>query len=275
MTISARNLGMEVVRTSAGEELVRCPFHIDNSPSAWFNPAKGLFYCAVCSIGLNLVQLKERLALDIELDASIIPENLPDFDLMTETPLLPRGEFIWNDYFGKRGLNFLISSYYGLEWREDAPTAAVLPITNLQGEVIGVMHRYIDPKAAGTRYKIFGETTPVWPMSVLRFLHEGQEVIITEGAWSAMKISKWYAEQGILNQPLALLGAKANQRIVDVLRPFKPIFLYDNDKAGRNACRKMRSLFPLASSYTLSTSPDDRSASEIGSMVDSINRRVK
>lgn len=272
MGISAKQLGLEVLGTSAGEELVKCPFHSDRSPSAWYSPKKELFYCSVCGFGMNLQQLSEKLNIDLELD-DLGTRELPDFDLLTETPYIPRGGCIYVDYFEQRGISELTAHYYALEWREEEP-AAVITYRNLQGNVIGSMLRYTDPAKAGTRYRIFGDTTPIWPMETLNFKKADEEIIVVEGAWSAMKISQYYAEQGIFNVPVALLGAKANQSIVDCLKPFKPIFLYDGDQAGKNACLKMKKLSPTVPAFVLKTSPDDMEMDEIGSLMERIRERV-
>lgn len=273
MTISAKQLGMTVTRTSAGEELVLCPFHSDSNASAWWNPKKELFYCAVCG-GFNLEQVAKRMHLENLENIQDAPIQLQDYDLLVTDGYIPKGEMTYAEYFRTRGVSEPIIYLYGLEWREDEP-AAVLPRNNIRGERIGSVLRYIDSAKYGSRYKVFGETTPLWPMEVISFLHKDQVVVVTEGAFSAMRLATHLAEAGIFEMPLALLGAKANQSIVDVLRPFRPVFLYDGDEAGRRACRKMRSLFPLALSFTLSTSPDDQDEAQLASMIDNLNERIK
>jgi hypothetical protein len=272
-----RDLGVEVVRTSGGEEIVRCPFHTDSSPSAWFSPKKKLFWCAVCNLGLNLVQLRDRLAPDLDLDGlheSLDPITLPDFDLTNEPVVLEMGEELYHDYFKRRGVSADTVNTYGLLWKEETPSAAVLPIRNMRWQTIGVMHRYLDPKLTGTRYKIQGETTPIWPMQWLLGLEDGHRVMVTEGVWSAMRLSSFMFEGGISNAIIfSLMGAKANQEIVDTLRPFRPVFLYDGDTAGVNACKKMRHLAPTWQSYTLNKAPDDCTDIELLRMLERLAER--
>lgn len=274
MTISAKQLGLTVTGTSAGEELILCPFHHDKNASAWWNPKKELFYCAVCG-GFNLQQMAKKMHLSVEMyELQDAPIELQDYDLLVTENYIPRGERIYAEYYRNRGISESIIYLYDMEWRKDEP-AAVLPRKDLHGERTGSVLRYIEPAKFGSRYKVFGETTPLWPMNTLRFLHKDQVVLVTEGAFSAMRLATYYSEQGVFEMPLALLGAKANEDIVDIMRPFRPVFLYDGDEAGRRACRKMRSLFPLALSFTLSTSPDDQDEAQLASMIDNLNERIK
>jgi hypothetical protein len=271
---SARDLGLVVKGMSAGEELVLCPFHDDSKPSAWFNPRKELFWCAVCNVGMNAHELAYRLGVEYEGDRH--PFDVPeDYDLVSEEERFDLGHNIYHDYFRERKVHELTVSHYGVRWLEEPYQAAVLPITNVLGAVQGVQYRYIHPEKSGTRYKTYGEVAPVWPMPILSRLEEGQLVVVTEGAWSAMRLSSWSMKLGRpMVRAVALLGAKANRPIVDALRPFTPVYLYDGDRAGKTACRKMRILSPTSHCWTVSTSPDDMDDEQIEVLVEKIRERV-
>jgi DNA primase len=268
--ISARLFGLEVTGTSAGEELVRCPFHSDGSASAWFNPKKGLFYCSVCNMGLNAKQLSGRLGLDesMLLDGEDGSEpDLPDFDLIPPPNLFNVGIYANNPYLSKRGIERSVSNAYDVRYIPTPHEAISFPIKNIRGNLTGVVYRFIDPKEAGTRYKVHGELQPVWPMGFLPQLKMGQEVLIVEGPFSAMRWASFLLSLGKdatgLPVALALFGAKCNQRIIDALQPFRPIFAYDDDGAGRNARINMRSRFPLAEFITTEKSIDDQTYNEL------------
>jgi DNA primase len=111
-------------------------------------------------------------------------------------------------------------------------------------------------------------------MHFLKGVPEGEHVFITEGAWSAMKIHQVLYAMGVSHPCLALLGAKASATIVDVLRPFTPYFLYDGDKAGIEACRKMRKLWPGVHAWTVAKSPDDMDDEEIYKMLQLMREKV-
>lgn len=272
--ISARDFGLDVVKSSGGEELVVCPFHADHSPSAWFNPVKGLFYCTVCDLGLNINQLAKRLNVDV----SVFQEEsefIPEYNLVQEEELCDLGSATYNDYFRQRGISEETIKKYGVRWLEYPYPAAVLPVTNLKGQVKGAVYRYRNPEQVGTRYKKFGASYPVWPMHLIQnYSPQETTVIVTEGAWSAMRIRDYFSLATVDYPVLALLGAKANKDIVQSLFPFRVFYLYDGDMAGRRACRKMRELSPLTESFVLSKSPDDMNKNEIGQMLTALFERI-
>lgn len=265
--LSARVLGLKVARTSAGEEIVSCPFHDDSNPSSWWNPVKELFYCPVCQIGMNAKQLMNALGLECVLEGEEERE-VPEYNLIAEKIILPSGLCMWNDYFEERAIAPAIVWEYGLEVKLDEPQGVILPITNWKGERVGVSIRFLKPKQAGTRYKFIGETRPLWPMHKLPKRSEGR-LVITEGAWSAMRLTSFWGERG--RMAFALMGAKANLAIDSLARPFHPVFLYDGDQAGVNACRKMRS-FGNQHAYCLKTSPDDMTDEQLQELTERIER---
>lgn len=261
---SAREFGIKVERSSGVEEYCLCPFHTDHTPSASFNRVKGLLYCYVCGKGWNVAQLTELLKVEFaERECDIA-----DLDLLGEEGLFELGEDRPSaDYFAKRGISPEVIRTYGVRWREGEPRAAVLPIRNLQKNVVGVAYRYLE---GATRYKVFGRPTPIWPMPLLQGLRGGQPVLVFEGAWSAMRIA---SVAGVEAPAFALLGAKASPSIMDVLRPFQPVFLYDGDQAGERACRKMRTLSPFSHSWTVPISPDDMDDDQIRTLLGKLRRR--
>lgn len=271
--LSARMLGLTVVRVSAGEELVKCPFHQDSHSSAWFNPHKGLFWCAVCNKGLTVGRLIEEMGSDIDL-IELLEETegeIPDLDLIIRNELLPFGNpLLRPDYYDERGINESVIQKYELEYNV-AMKSIVFPVWNIWSDRIGTVQRFIDPEAAGTRYQKNGTMTPVWPLNRLCEFKQNDFIIVTEGVWSALRLASW----GERRFTFTLFGAKANQEIVDVLRPFRPIFLYDNDTAGSNACAKMRKLLHKGYAFTLPKAPDDMSADEIAELLRKIRRAVE
>ncbi len=270
---SARAFGLTVTKMSGGQELVLCPFHNDRHASAWWNPTKELFYCAVCGLGLNAVQLANRLGLEHEevVEWDVEPE---DFNLVDESEPWNLGVNEYHEYFKQRGICPTVIDRCGIRWKYTEPEAAVIPLCDINDNVQGVQYRYLDVEKAGTRYKTFGKVPPVWPMQRLPKLHEGQMVMVVEGAWSALRLETFSTENEHSYPPaFALLGAKANEEIVEVLRPFQAVYLYDNDDAGRRACRKMRELSPLSWSF-VGNSPDDMNDAEILNMYGALKLKL-
>lgn len=90
-----------------------------------------------------------------------------------------------------------------------------------------------------------------------------------------MRIATAYDNVGKSVHSMALLGAKANEKIVDVLRDWEfVVFLYDGDEAGTRACRKMRQLFPLAKAWTVDVSPDDMTDEQLQEMLTKVAIRL-
>lgn len=255
--VSAKDFGLQVTGGSGDEEYVLCPWHSDHSSSASFNRKKGLFYCYVCNLGLNTVQLQKELGTDLELEPDWSGKMPDDYDLLEETKTFELGEELYAPYFADRKIPHRTIMRYQVRWSE-SQGAAVLPLTSLRGKVQGVAYRFLE---GTTRYLVQGKPTPVWPMPLLVGIPRGTPLLVTEGAWSAMRLAAFFEFEPFL--ALALLGAKANDAIVNTLRSFRVTFLYDGDRAGERACRKMRRLFPTANSWTLSTSPDDMTKDQL------------
>lgn len=273
MSTSARQLGLTVTKMSGEDELVLCPFHNDSNSSAWYSPKKELFWCSVCNQGYNLYQLCTLLGVEVDLMDTEDEPN-PVYNLIDAEGYRPVGVALYHDYFEKRNIDSMVIRYYGVRW-DATNNAAVLPITNAQGKEVGCALRYQSQDDFGTRYRFLGETRPVWPMHRLTVPKKTDTLIITEGAWSAMRI-----ETAIINNAgtridyldkqlppfcYALLGAKANGDIAQALSGHKGhiFILYDDDVAGRRACKKMRRLLPSANCYTLAKSPDDMDDEEV------------
>lgn len=267
---SASAFGLSVEGTSGGEELVLCPFHDDRKASAWFHPKKELFYCAVCNMGLNGRQLAARMGLEYEGIKAYGDEEPPDFDLYDSSPPLELGEEFYAMYMSQRGVKHSTCIEYGVRWKGGPSPAAVFPITTLGRVIVGAQYRYEKPELEGTRYRIIGDVTPVWPMHNLYALAPGSLLVVTEGVFSALRLHSFMEKNGVTGiYPFALMGAKANTRILQLLSHLKPFFLYDKDDAGYKACTKMRSLGSDVRAF-VTKSPDDMSEGEMSILLNNL-----
>lgn len=272
---SARDFGLVVTRTSGAEENCICPFHHDQNSSASWNREKELFYCYVCNLGLNLAQLMEHLNLQMDWDMEREDREPAEYDLVGEEQYFELGVAIASGYYTKRHISEETRIVYELGWKSSQPAAAVLPVRRLNGKLCGAVYRFVRPELSGTRYMKVGKMQPVWPMPMLQRLQsDGKITIVCEGAWSAMRIHTFMLSKGYEAYVFALLGAKANQSILDVMCSFNPVFLYDNDKAGFNACNKMRKLSPTTHAFTTTKSPDEMDDEEINDFLCVLERRV-
>lgn len=261
--LSARDFGLEVTKTSGSEELVLCPFHSDSTPSAWFNPRKGLFYCAVCALGLNVYQLAKRLGvtgIEMEWLGTEFPE---DFALISEPQTFDLGVKMYHPYFKQRNISPETIEEYDVRWSE-LHQAAAFPLTGVDGRLQGVMYRNTAPDQP--RYRLFGTIPLLWPLHKLPN-NIKEPLLITEGAFSALRLFDFALGLNFHLNCYALLGAKASERLADMVGGFDCIFLYDSDTAGRRACRRMRELLPLAKSFVLPIAPDDMTDEQIQELI--------
>ena len=122
---SARSLGLNVVRSAGNEEYLLCPFHSDTKPSASYNRRKGMFFCYVCQIGLNVEQLSKRLGVEIELEEEDRGREPLDYNLIVEKVELELGVPFSHPYFQERGISEETIARYEVRW--SAITSSPLP----------------------------------------------------------------------------------------------------------------------------------------------------
>jgi DNA primase len=190
--------------------------------------------------------------------------ELEDFNLISEVVELPRGEVKETAYTRSRRISYSTLAAYGVQATADS---IIFPFTDLRGKVTGTMSRYTDPEKVGTRYKIHGKRQPLWPMHWLKERATlNSEVVVVEGAWSAMSLYQW--DHYFV---LSLMGAKAGAEIVEILAPFQTVYLYDDDVAGRNACKKMRRL-GVERAYVLPVAPDDMSVEQLEELTGKLDK---
>jgi DNA primase len=259
---SVTALGLQVERISGGHELLLCPFHADTNPSAWFNPKKNLFYCAVCGTGMNIYQMARALNVEIELDGEEnVEEYIKDYSMLSDPSGLNLGTAGYHPYVELRGIDAFTAGAFGLRFSSSGPEAVIFPVTSVYGSSCGSVHRYVNPAQMGTRYKKFGKMKPLWPLHFLERGRNAHLVVVVEGGWSAMRLTS------VLNHDevaVSTLGALANEGIADVVNGFpQVVFLYDDDMAGERACRKMRQIAPDRLAFTLEKAPDDMNEDEL------------
>lgn len=265
--LSAKTLGLDVVKSSAsGEVLVRCPFHEDKKPSAWYNQSKGLLYCAVCGRGWHERQIAEQRGIDWE----EIEEGEPEkYNLYQEPEVYSLGEETYPAYLQERGVSEESAHAYGVRWLVQEPQAVVFPMTTALGRQVGAVYRFVHPEVTQTRYKFMGKVAPLWPLGKLTQTDASSLIILTEGAFSALRLHSYGLKIGIEIHVFALMGAKANEEITSTLAPFlNPIFLYDADEAGFRARDKMRKLMVNAAVYSARPSPDDMSDRQLDRLLE-------
>jgi DNA primase len=270
----ANAIGLDVVGSSGGEELVICPFHDDHNASATWNPKSDLFYCFTCGIGMNLEQLLKRTGQEI--DAELVYEDrivIPDLEVRREELDIHVGTHAYPKYLQERGISAEAMEAYGVTWgdEESGGSRIIFPSQNLFGKTMGIMCRYIHP-GTGPRYRKTGQMYPIWPMEHLVGSAYGEYVIVTEGLFSCLRI----ASVSSVFKVVSIAGAKANSEIVAALAAFNPIFIYDRDNAGVKAATRMKQLRPDWTVLTSKPAPDDMlEDSQIKKLVAKLADRIK
>lgn len=269
--MNAEYFGLRVMGSSGGEQLVICPFHDDRKPSAWWNPIKNVFYCSVCQVGLGAYQLAEKLGADTEgLEDNSEPDSsVEDYDLMDtiEAPYRQVHYDCYCPYLEKRGISKDVAKEYNVGIVDSAPEAIHFVVKDISNHPTGYVQRFIGKGAF--RYKKVGMMQPLWPMPMLMRLEPDERLFIFEGPFSAMR---WTTVLPYL-KGFALMGAKANKTIASMVRDINPVFLYDHDTAGINACYRMRELLPTAHCYTLNISVDDMDDKQIHNLIAKLSRK--
>lgn len=240
-------LGLETTGGSGNEVYVKCPYHDDNSQSAQFNVVKGLLYCFACGKVATAKEIKRDLGGDIIKVNKRILQRDREWDKEINWRLFPLATD--NEYLKSRGVtNGQVVHYKILE----VPNMGVaFPVSDLDGVVRGLQIRRYN---GNPKYMFLGESAPMWPLSKVHFLNPNMPVLIVEGIFGVLNAER----QG--HQALALMGAnKLNQFTKTLLKPYKAVGFFDDDKAGYLAAAKMLVTFndPLTSVFVPGAEVDE------------------
>lgn len=270
--MQGRAVGLDVVGTAGGEELVKCPFHDDKRASASWNPKSNLFYCFTCGFGMGIHELLKRTKSSIDAEAFIEERSEHVVELDLSRPEAFRDSFggmFYNDYLRARGVSEQVCIDYGVTVSADE-SKILFPVVNTYSKTLGRISR--STYETSTRYIKVGEQFPIWPMDHLVGLCYGEYIIVTEGLFSCLRIAS--VDKRI--EVVSLAGAKANSGIVATLSSFNPIFIYDRDKAGIRAAKEMKRMKPEWTVLTSDPAPDDmHEDSSIATLIDRIIDKIE
>lgn len=260
MRYDAKQLGIDVRYKSGNEQIVICPFHDDKSPSAWFSTEKGLFYCSVCSVGLNFNQLADKLEIE---NFNVVRGEPEKYDMFPVEREPPRGIKKYNDYLKDRG----ITKDYFLRNME----------TTIGGDVIFTQYfgnkreGSIIRKRRGTPKYLNFSNLPVWPFKKVE-TKSGMKIILVEGLFSAALINQKIEQLCLENIVcFSLLGVNFNS-IKSIFVDENCFVYFDNDKAGKNAMEKYKNMFPHHRTKILRVSPDDMNEEDLEKFLYKVKR---
>lgn len=259
---------LDVGTRSGNEVMVRCVFHDNpNSRSMQFNVEKGLWNCFSCGEGGGIKKLSRRLGIRIaeepgaelntligklnslrsqstgEVQLTVLPEDhLTRYDFPTlywgpcsDDRRKPTGCTKSEGCKFHRWLTPETIDVFDLGY-DPMENAAIIPIRNFSGGLIGVIKRYLDPDVE-FRYRYpkgFKRSTAFFGSWLVD--HDPSDtVVLVEGSIDAIKVQQAghmaVAQYGssITPEQVRLLLKMGVQRIVQ---------MYDNDKAGRKAAEQ-------------------------------------
>ena len=268
----ACNLGMKVSRHKA-----LCPFHGDRHPSLSFHVGRNVFRCFVCgahgdtialamqALGVGFKEACRWLAEEYSVIVAhpALTDHSPAlvsgaatasaFDATRyakffERPFLnaPAKAFL----FGERRIDPRVVRWCRLtSWADRQGTPWLqIPYWDVDGQLIGVQNRRLG-KGEGPRFMFpRGSQCRIYNLPVLKRLHEGEELWITEGAsdcWamlsSGRKAIAIPSATVLVPKDLEVLGSR------NVSLHMSP----DNDAPGERLFSQLKTLFPRLECHPL------------------------
>lgn len=237
------------VSVSGKEVMCVCIFHDDHNASMQFNLEKGLFNCFSCQVGGSYRKIEKKLGIahsEIGVSLDVILRKLNELKHgagrdkgMRVIPETELNKFTMpTDYWAKRGLWESTVSAFDLGY-DIVNDAVTIPVRNMDGALLGITRRYLDPDA-DTRYKypagfkkgehLFGSWLVANDPSAL-------SVTLTEGAIDAMQLWQW----GV--PAMAIYGSSVTLEQIRQLKRLglsEVVLFFDNDRAGEDLVRRCR-----------------------------------
>ncbi|AKL88332.1 DNA primase [Gordonia phage GMA6] len=233
------------VHTITGSEaLALCPFHEDHSPSFQFNLDKGLYVCFSCGASGSIRGLESRfgvsyrsmgVGLDVlyraigDLERPVCSETRMSEDQLAQFSLPSRH---WSD----RGFEQATVDKFDLGY-DVIRDAMTIPIRDMNGELIGLCRRYLDPDMRNRyRYpKGFHKREHLFGSWLVADMPDVPSVALTEGAIDAMTV--W--QSGV--PAMAIYGSSVSSDQIKQLRMLgvrKITMFFDNDRAGQEVSQR-------------------------------------
>ncbi|CAB5220367.1 MG010, DNA primase-like protein [uncultured Caudovirales phage] len=258
------------VRSESGDELLcLCRWHEDTSPSLYINVIKGAYICFACGASGGPKALKKVLKMPADrltpVDASRLrqqtdalmhrraPERMPESVLRAyqATP---------TDLWASRGFSEKAIRMAGLGFDLDS-NAGVIPFRTHNGNLLGVIRRYVDPTVK-PKYRYPAGAPISQTLWGAWMMIDTDTVAICEGSLDA--VSLWDADI----PAVALLGCRMSdtqERLIGAMGINKVVLFLDNDKAGKEATKDIANR--LRRRYLVSTATyPDRYAKDPGEL---------
>lgn len=229
------SLGLEI-RAWAGpdEAMCSCPFH-GGSDSLCLNVRRGLFICFACGERGTVAKIAIKTGGHVE-QVLIKADTRGDDDSWRE---YLKGELaIDDDYLASRHVtNDQVETFRIMRH----PIGIVIPLTNWEGEIVGILMRRNHSRPGMTRYVNYGEKPPLWPLDLTRkMVAPGEQVALVEGVFGLLAANR-------ANVPaFTSMGAAVKTAAAPILNRYKPIVMFDDDFAGYAGAGRVLRLAPHA-----------------------------
>lgn len=232
------------LRADDGEWVAICPFHADTNPSFSINVDSGLWICFSCGVKGNIAKLQRHFGgQPLEVSLETLHRSLDRLEPAEEVKRRPASWLAQYPMsiegrawcYGRRIDGESIDRWtLGFDHDQEAVT---IPLHALDGSVLGVIRRFLDPRAVPkyryppgfkiSRY-LFGAHRLVGPKRY-------GTIVVTEGSLDAIRVDgAGYAAVAVLGSSLST----AQMRLLRVLNPHGLVLAFDDDKAGRAALRR-------------------------------------
>lgn len=179
------------------------------------------------------------------------------------------GNKVYSDYIKNRGINYEIFLKYDLEMINNY--YALIPIKDRYGKRIGALHRKLDDKINGVKYKKYINNRNLHIFNYENLKNKGKYdiILVMEGAWSVMRFDQVLGSKVTC---VATLSNNIDERVFETLNGLDNVFIIlDNDDAGKSLMKKHPSKkFILPSIY-----PDDLSDEQINIVYERIKSKCQ
>lgn len=208
---------LDNVLPNKSEQLVRCIFHDDTSPSLSINIEKGLFYCHACHVGgdvndfLRLVSNQSKLHLiesDVERFHHILLHDEKMLDFLRKTRNITKETVIQR----KIGYDNLTGRF-------------VIPIYDIDGNILGI--RKYKPYSLTNKIIQYGDKYYCYPADVLL---NSDVIVFTEGEMDCLALLSHDINAITLLPPSAVDNVDFIQ---EHLKDKIAIIMYDSDNTGK------------------------------------------
>ena len=233
------------VQTMSGDEWTTlCVFHDDHNASMRFNVTKGVFFCHSCGAKGSIRKLEEKFGVSHRspgVSMDVLYRTIDDLtrpapcEARMDEAQLSRYQLPSKHWEDRGFTDDTVSKFQlGYDVIRDAMT---IPMRTINGELIGVCRRYIDPDMINRyRYpKGFHKSENLFGSWLVHEMVDVPVVSLTEGAIDAMSV--WQTG----NPALAIYGSSLSSAQILQLREMgvrKINLFFDNDRAGRDITQK-------------------------------------